>query len=199
MEDTGRCADVQGFSESLGNFKDIPIGTCGTAIDIAGTQTTIIAVFHKSLYFGNQLTESLLNPNQCRAYGLTVNTCPKQFSSGKSMHGIHVPETDLFIPFQMHGCICYFSSRLPTEDELANCERVVFTSTGEWDPYAETFAEEDAVYRNITRGHTEVRLMIIGVIPWLSGTRLVSIIGPQSTLRLWPDVGGRALRLPSTL
>jgi hypothetical protein len=154
MEDTGRSADVQGFSSELGSLKDIPIGTCATAIDIAATQTTIIAVFHESLYFGDSLKESLLNPNQCQANSLTVDTCPRQYSNGKSVHGIHIPEADLFLPFRLHGCISYFSSRLPTEEELANCDRVVHTSPAEWDPYADAFAEEEAIYENAGRGNT---------------------------------------------
>jgi hypothetical protein len=76
MEDIGHTADVQGFTDALDSLMDIPIGTCATAIDIAATQTIIIAVFHESLYFGGRLRESLLNPNQCQAYGLPVNMCP---------------------------------------------------------------------------------------------------------------------------
>jgi hypothetical protein len=40
---------------------------------------------------------------------------------------------------------------------------------------------------------------MVGAMPWLSATRLVSNIRQQSTQRLWPDVGGRASRLPPTL
>jgi hypothetical protein len=110
LEQTDRLADVLGFSDELGKISDVPIGTCVTAVDLADTQKTIIAVFHEGLYFGDTLKDSLLNPNQCRAHGLTVDTCPKQYSNGKSMHGIYVPEHDLILPFKLHGCISYFAS-----------------------------------------------------------------------------------------
>ena len=38
------------------------------------------------------------------------------------MHGIYDPHEDVFIPFKMHGCISYFASRLPTDEELASCQ-----------------------------------------------------------------------------
>jgi hypothetical protein len=74
--------------------------------------------------------------------------------NGKSMHRIYIPEADLFPPFRLHGCISYFSSHLPTEEKLANCDRVVFTSPAEWDLYADAFAEEEAVYESAGRGNT---------------------------------------------
>jgi hypothetical protein len=56
-----------------------------------------------------------------------VDTCPKQFSGGKSMHGIYVPDEDIFIPFWIQGCISYFASHLPTDEELATCRCITFT------------------------------------------------------------------------
>jgi hypothetical protein len=44
------------------------------------------------------MEESLLNPNQMRSHhGVVVDTCPKQFSNGKLMHGIYVTKDDLFL------------------------------------------------------------------------------------------------------
>jgi hypothetical protein len=55
---------------------------------------------------------SLIPPAQLWNYGITVDVVPKQYSDGKSLHGIHHPDEDIFIPFHMHGCISYFSTRL---------------------------------------------------------------------------------------
>ena len=62
------------------------------------------------------------------------------------MHGIYVPDEDIFIPFQMHGCISYFASRLPTDEELATCRCITFTSELEWDLYSPAFAQEEEAY-----------------------------------------------------
>jgi len=64
ITDTGRTADVEGFHGDLGKLEGIPIGTCYTAIDHPVLQETIIGVFHQCLYFGSQMEESLINPNQ---------------------------------------------------------------------------------------------------------------------------------------
>jgi hypothetical protein len=44
MEDTGRSADVQGFSSDLGSPKGIPIGTCATAFDLA-TKHKLLCIY----------------------------------------------------------------------------------------------------------------------------------------------------------
>jgi hypothetical protein len=106
------------------------------------------------------------------------------------MHGIHIPEADLFLPFRLHECISYFSLRLSTEEELATCDRVVFTSPAEWNPYADAFAEEEAVYETQGGVLRRVRPTTTGEMPSLSATP-VAIIEPKSTPRPWPDVGGR--------
>jgi hypothetical protein len=93
------------------------------------------------------MDDSLISPNQLRANGLLVDTCPKQFSGGKSMHVIFIPNKDIFIPFRMHGCISYFASGLPTNAELATCcRRITSTSDLKWDAYSALFAEQEAVY-----------------------------------------------------
>jgi hypothetical protein len=69
-----------------------------------------------------------------------------QFSGGKSMHGIYVPDKDIFIPFQMHSCISYFALCLPTNEELATCRCITFISELKWDPYSPTFAQEEEEY-----------------------------------------------------
>jgi hypothetical protein len=128
IKQTECIADVSGFHDNFGVLKEIPIATCCTAIDHPDRQETLIVVCHESLYFGNGMEDLLINPNQLRANGLVVDTCPKQFLGGQLMHGIYVPNNDLFILFCLHGCISYFSSRLPTDDKLATCRRITLSS-----------------------------------------------------------------------
>ena len=123
IEQSPRVATVSGFHGDLGAVNNVPIGNCCTAIDHPDLQETLIVVCNEALYFGAGMEDSLISPNQLRANGLIVDTCPKQYSNGKSMHGIYDPHEDIFIPFRMHGCISYFASRLPTDEELATCRR----------------------------------------------------------------------------
>jgi hypothetical protein len=133
-------------------MKNIPIGTVVTAIDLAHLQDMVILVFHEALYFGKGLKESLINPNQLRHNGIVVDTCPKQFTSGKSMHGLVVPEEDLYIPLKLHGVISHLVTYLPTEEQLEKCRWIVMTSDAEWDPYAKSFTDNEWVYTNVERG-----------------------------------------------
>jgi len=64
VEETDWIADMEGFHKDLGKLENIPIGTYYTAIDHPGLQETIIRVFHECLYFGANMEESLINPNQ---------------------------------------------------------------------------------------------------------------------------------------
>jgi hypothetical protein len=129
----------------------VPIAKCCTNINHPNLQETLIVVCNEALlYFGAGMNDSLISPNQLRANALVVDICPKQFSSGKLMHGIFISYKDIFIPFHMHGCISYFAPRLPTNEKLATCRCINFTFKLKWDPYSASFAEEAVAY---TRGY----------------------------------------------
>ena len=117
-ENTRKIVHVFGFHDSLGS-KDVPVGTCITAVDLANE--TIIAVFPQSLYFGKSMENSLLPPAQMWNHGMVVDVVPKQFSSGKSFHGIYHHDEGIIIPFSLHGCMSYIPTRLPSESEKNSC------------------------------------------------------------------------------
>ena len=132
--------DVLGFHDSLESMMRVPIGTSATAYDHSDLQETIILIFPQSLYFGNSMEHSLISPNQLQQNGLVVDTCPWQFLAGESMHGIYDPTEELYLEFQMHGCISYLPTRLLTDKELDDCWYIYMMAESEWDPYAESFA-----------------------------------------------------------
>jgi Reverse transcriptase (RNA-dependent DNA polymerase) len=150
-ETTGKVVDVTGFHESLDTIKNIQVGTCITAIDLPNE--TIIASFPQSLYFGDTMEHSLIPPAQLWNNGITVDVVPKQYSDGMSLHGIHHPDHDLFIPFHMHGCISYFGTRLPTADDLQSSRWITFTSEAEWNPYSSDFTEAEQAMVHHSRYH----------------------------------------------
>jgi len=94
-------------------------------------------VINQALYFGDQLDEVLLNPNQIRAYGNIVDDVPKIF--GGTSHSITIPDENIVIPLSMKGIISYFPVRTPTQYEIENCQVVTLTSEAEWDPYSSTY------------------------------------------------------------
>ena len=45
---------------------------CGATAYTSDTGKTIILIFGQGLWFGDKMSKSLINPNQCRAFGVGV-------------------------------------------------------------------------------------------------------------------------------
>ena len=149
LEFTGKECDVGGFHDTMKPIRNVPIATCATAYDHPEKQETLILVFHETLYFGSAMEHSHLNPNQIRANGLAVDSCPRQYDKS-SLHAIVHPQEDLTLPFQMYGCISYLPTRLPTNKELESCRYVDMTCENEWMPYSESFQEYERQFRHMS-------------------------------------------------
>jgi hypothetical protein len=91
-------------------------------------------VFHEALWFGHhkyELYNSLINPNQCRAYGVSI--CDDPFDKNRPL-GLHDPVSGITIPFEMHGSIAGFTTRAPQEQEIRTCRHIVLCDNAPWDP-----------------------------------------------------------------
>ena len=86
------------------------------------------------------MEHSLLSPNQLWVNGLVVDTCPRQFSMGESIHGIFDPTEDIYFQFWMHGCISFLPMWLSTNGELEECCHVYMMLESEWEPYSNNFS-----------------------------------------------------------
>jgi len=80
------------------------------------------------LYFGEALPNSLLNPNQLRAFGVEVYDNPFDESQDIGMDC-----RDIFIPLHTIVSNVYFESRVPTDWEVKHLPRIYITSD-HWDP-----------------------------------------------------------------
>jgi len=96
---------------------------------------TIILEFGQGLWFGNHLNHSLINPNQCRSYGISV--CDDPTDQNRDI-GMELPE-NYFLPFRMRGTTCYFESRSPDVEELESCRTLQVSDANHWDPTDEIF------------------------------------------------------------
>jgi hypothetical protein len=81
------------------------------------------------LYFGKQLDHSLINPNQIRVTGIPV--CDDPFDRHQSL-GIDLG--NFTVPFHTKGNTIYFELRVPTINEMENCQYISLTDDDEWDP-----------------------------------------------------------------
>ena len=85
LEESGRKVDVNSFTPEHESLNDIPIGTSCGAYDCDKTGETYLLIWHESLYFGDRLPMTLVNPNQVRDSGTLWTTAPGSSS--------HIPRT----------------------------------------------------------------------------------------------------------
>jgi hypothetical protein len=145
LEESSQYCNVSGFHSDMKPMQNVPVATVATAYDDPVSQETYVLVFFEALYFGDTMEHSLISPMQLRHNGLRVDQTPRQYDP-QSNHGITFPqddEHDLFIPFHLHGCISYFSTRLPTDSEMHRCRHVYMTEDATWDPYSDCFRQAE--------------------------------------------------------
>lgn len=147
QEPTGMVVDVGKFHPSLPIIHNIPIGPAATTYDLPSGETIILGV-HQALYFGATLENSLCQPNQLREHGIVIDDCLKQYSGGKLLHGLFFPDDNVLIPLELHACLSYFPSRLPTHEELETCRWIYMLGEGEWDPYSGHFAAAESATKS---------------------------------------------------
>ena len=134
VELTGETVDVTPFSPEYKAIGDIPIGTVETAYTSPETGETVILVGHQHIYFGDRMNHSLWN-------GGKVYDCPKHFDMNSPfVIELMDDEDKVFeIPLKLHGVIQYIDTHYPSDEELATCRRIVYTSDEPWNPYSEEF------------------------------------------------------------
>ena len=68
---TSEVCQVSPFLSEYEEQMDVPICTAVTALDMDDGET-ILLQFGQGLWFGERMDRSLINPNQCRAYGISI-------------------------------------------------------------------------------------------------------------------------------
>ena len=130
LSETQYYCSVRPFTDSYEAMSNIPVCTCATAITVPATGETMILVFHQSLFFGDQLDHSLINPNQVRHFlGNIVHDHPFDRA-----HPAAVYHPQVTIPLFMRGTFSCFKSRSPTPEELRTSVHIDMTSSAYWDP-----------------------------------------------------------------
>ena len=90
---------------------------------------TIILIFGQGLWFGDRMAKSLINPNQCRAFG--VGVCDDPTDPYREI-GFFVE--DDFFPLSMNGTTTTMDTRCPTNRELDECRKYYMSDPDFWDP-----------------------------------------------------------------
>ena len=120
----------------------------------------IILIFGQGLWFGNRMDRSLINPYQCRAYGIGLCDDPTD-PNGRPL-GINCGNQ--IIPLKMNGTTCGLMSRYPTDLELEECEHVILSHEEDWDPsYPSIFAL--GVNKHNTQNHASSTIFDMNNLP----------------------------------
>jgi hypothetical protein len=146
---TGQVCDVTPFLSDYTPMTNVHIVSACTAYDDQRTGRTIIMEFHQGLWSGNKMTHSLINPNQCQAYGIQI--CDDPYDPHHQL-GIHDPVTDITIPMEMFGSFACVTTRTPTSQELRDCPQIIMMSEDEWDPltiHLVSKSKEEEEYSNL--------------------------------------------------
>ena len=96
-------------------------------------------MFNESLWMGDSLTQSLINPNQLRAFGSEVQDNP---FSNESL-SIQPASHDIAFPIQTLGTIIYANTHAPTDRELGQHPHIVLSYTADWDTNHVQFPSPD--------------------------------------------------------
>ena len=106
---------VSPYLSEYNSLNDIPICTAATAVDLDSGET-IILEFGQGLWFGERMEHSLINPNQCRSFGIRVCDDP---TDGNRKLGMELSD-DYVVPFTMRGTTCNF---YPVPQHCRNSKR----------------------------------------------------------------------------
>ena len=123
----GEVREVSPFLSTDDPVQEIPVARCCTVWMSDQTGVDYLLVGDQMLWFGTLLLNSLLNPNQIRAFGLNVSDNP--FNDDE--FGIDRHAT--FIPCNTMGTIVHFDSRVPSETHLP----IVCLTGDTWDQASE--------------------------------------------------------------
>ena len=142
IADEGRVVTVRPYHDDYAPLEGVPIATVATRWEDPKNGNPYILIFHESLYFGNRLGETLLNPNQMRSNGLIVEDVPRQFDNNSS-HSIVVPKHGLTIPLTLDGVVSTFPTSKPTWEEYNTLPHIEMTSDMPWEPCSAEHAERE--------------------------------------------------------
>jgi hypothetical protein len=127
---TYRTADVYAYDTSIKHLENVPIVSGATAYDDPITGDTYILVFNESLFYGEKLDHSLVNPNQLQAYVIPLWDNPYD-----PMHSLSIEVNSMMtIPLRAFGTKVGFRTRTPMTVELQTCEHIQMTSPHTWTP-----------------------------------------------------------------
>ena len=128
LNHTDRACTVHAYDQSLQPKSDVPIVKAATGFTSRDGRNYIL-VFNEALWMPN-LNHSLINPNQLRENGVEVQDNP--YASAPMT--INTCDEEFRICLESKGTTIYFSSWLPSLEDLSTYPHIIMSSDREWNP-----------------------------------------------------------------
>ena len=125
---TGKECEVSPYSSQYEAVRNLPVVTGATVWTNAADGTAYLQIFHESLWMGDKLDHTLVNPNQLRAYGVSVQDNPFVAKP------LSITTNDTSVKLYSEGTINCGDTRTPAESELSQLPWLILTSPHDWDP-----------------------------------------------------------------
>ena len=130
----GKTVTATGFTSALGTMSNLPIANVVYAFD-APDSTVILLECNNSIYLGDKMDDSLVNPIQAEEAGVHIDLRPcRYYPPDIGCQQITFPDGTI-LPILFDGVLPYITVRRPTKDEVQNCRRLAMTDREPWDPF----------------------------------------------------------------
>ena len=103
-----------------------------------------IAVFGQGLDFTDKMDKSLINPNQCRSFGVQCVDDPTDPTRRLGFYS-----DDTYLPLRMEGTNCLANAFCPSDQELQQYPWVYMSDEIVWDPSNVNYPTISATSRTI--------------------------------------------------
>ena len=140
---TEQVCSVTGFLDELATTNNVSIVTAATAM-IDDDGAIFIAVFGQGLDFTDKMDKSLINPNQCRSFGVQCVDDPTDPTRRLGFYS-----DDTYLPLRMEGTNCLANAFCPSDQELQQYPWVYMSDEIVWDPSNVNYPNISATSRTI--------------------------------------------------
>jgi len=120
LQYSGRVCDVSPYKSTYDPERNVPIVSGATAYTDQHTGQVFVLVINEALWFGDRLTNSLINPNQLQYAGVTDQDNPFHKSEPIAIHHEEVTVPLLLLD----GTNLFIQSATPTQSEPDNCPHI---------------------------------------------------------------------------
>ena len=184
----GKTVTATGFTSTLGSVPDLPVANVLYAYDTS-EGTVILLECNNSIYLGDKMGDSLMNPIQAEEVEVRVDTRPKRYYP----HEIGCQRLTFLdgtiIPVLYEGVLPYVPVRRPTKEEVHSCRRLELSSRAPWDPFmldGQFSAAISGLSTNISVLHQELE-PLDPIASELMSTQVSTIYSLQSMIEYHED------------